>query len=72
MEHPTVLFNIKYEIIGRVDGRWVVRAFDSKHQPLGTEVTVDTPTDAWRIFMLLNGYSDAEPTEILERMEYAS
>jgi hypothetical protein len=65
-------FYIYYEIVGRVDGRWVVRAYDQKHKQIGTEVTVNTPSEAWRIFMLLNGYSTAEPTEILERMEYVA
>lgn len=64
--------NIEYRIIGRVDGRWVVRAFDRRQRQIGTEIIVNTPSEAWKIFMMLNGYSHEEPVRILERMGRAA
>jgi hypothetical protein len=62
-------FNIRYEIIGREDGRWIIKAFDRNDRPLGTQISVSTPKEAWRIFMVLNGYGFDEVTEVIEVKE---
>lgn len=66
MKAQAEAFNIKYEIIGREDGRWVVRAFDRNNKAIGNQVIVQTPSEAWKIYMLLNGYAYIEPTELTE------
>ena len=71
METP-ITYNIKYVIKGRIDGRWTIKAYNCRNRPIGTEVIVNTPSECWKLWMLLNGYSDAEPTEILERMRKVS
>jgi hypothetical protein len=50
-------FNIAYVITGKHDGRWTIQAIDSNYALLGISITVATPTDAWKIYMMLNGYS---------------
>lgn len=65
-------FNVRFEIIGQEDGRWVVKSFDRNNQPLGATIIVNTPSEAWKIFMVLNGYSEMEPDQILQKMEKAS
>lgn len=64
-------FNIKYVITGREDGRWVVKAFDRNETQIGVTLTVSTPSEAWKIYMLLNGYGYVEPFEMLEKTEAA-
>jgi hypothetical protein len=51
-----IKFEIKYVITGREDGRWIVKAFDRNDNPLGTSITVTTPDEAWKIWLMLNGY----------------
>jgi len=55
-------FNIQYIITGTEDGRWVCEARDRYERPIGNRVVVSTPSEAWRILMLLNGYA-TEPTQ---------
>jgi hypothetical protein len=64
-------FNIMYEITGKEDGRWTIQAFDRKRKPLGAKITVSSVEEAWRNWLMLNGYSDLEPTQILEQMNKA-
>ncbi len=58
-------FNIKYVITGREDGRWIVRAYDRNEKQIGVTLTVSTPSEAWKIYMLLNGYHYCDPINIL-------
>lgn len=58
--------NIRYELVGRVDGRWVIQAFDRNDRKLGAMVTVNTPNEAWKVWMLLNGYGTGETEEITQ------
>ena len=60
-------YAIKYEIIGRRDGRWVVRAIDSNGKQIGLSIYVQTPSEAWKIWCVLNGYSDDGPTTEIDR-----
>lgn len=63
---------IVYKIVGKVDGRWTVYAYDNRGKLLGIGVEVASPSEAWRVWMMLNGYSDAEPTmEIFEHRRTA-
>lgn len=50
-------FNIRYDIIGREDGRWTIQAFDRNDKKLGVKITCNTPGDCWKIWLMLNGYS---------------
>jgi len=52
---------IQYLITGQQDGRWIVQAYTSGGETLGGRVEVKTPSEAWKIFMVLNGYSCEEP-----------
>lgn len=62
-------FNIRYDIIGRVDGRWVIQAFDRNDQPLTERMVTDTPDEAFRLWFFLNGYGSEEPVEISARRD---
>jgi hypothetical protein len=68
-------FNIRYEIIGCIDGRWVVRAFNQNNEPIGIEIQVSSYKEARDHLYVLSGYSvlldDEEPTLNL-KMEKAS
>lgn len=59
-------FNVRYEIIGREDGRWIVKAFDRNNNQLGVSISVNTPSDAWKIYMLLNGYHYSDPVQLVQ------
>jgi hypothetical protein len=59
-------FNIRYEIVGRVDGRWSIEAFNRQDKKIGLTILVNTVTDAFRIFLLLNGYSYNQPVPELD------
>lgn len=58
-------FNIEYRITGREDGRWIIQAFDRNDRPIGTRLVVKTPDEAWKIWMMMNGYYYSEPFELL-------
>jgi hypothetical protein len=62
-------FVIKYVITGQEDGRWIIQAFDRNDKPISSRIECSTPDDAWRIWLLLNGYSYVEPVEIAARRE---
>jgi hypothetical protein len=64
-------FNIEFVITGKTDGRWVVQAFDRNRKKIGSPIKCDTPSEAWVIYMMLNGYSYREPIELLEKTEAA-
>ena len=64
-------YNIKYEIVGREDGRWVIKAFDRNGNQIGVHLTVKTPSEAGKIYMMLNGYS-CEPVQLVDDTEKAS
>jgi hypothetical protein len=59
-------FNIRYEIVGLVDGRWSIEAFNRQDKKIGLTILVNTVTDAFRIFLLLNGYSYNQPVPELD------
>jgi hypothetical protein len=48
--------NIRYEIIGRTDGRWTLQAFDRNDQPISATITCGTTKTAMRVWLMLNGY----------------
>ncbi len=51
-------FNNRYEVIGRVDGYWTVQGFDRHNKPLGAKVVCRLPSEAWKVFFMLNGMGD--------------
>lgn len=58
--------NIEFRITGKRDGSWAIQAFNSNGDPIGKYILVKTPSEAWKIYMLLNGYAYTEPVEMIE------
>lgn len=54
--------NITYRIDGREDGRWVVRAYGRNGLQIGVAVYVNTPSEAWKVWRMLEGHSDEDLT----------
>lgn len=61
------VFNIRYELVGLVDGHWVVRAYDSANKQIGIEVVTNSPESAMKLCMMLNGNGSAIGVELVER-----
>jgi hypothetical protein len=59
-------FNIKYIVTGRVDGRWMIQAFDSSDKPISASISCSSVKDTMRIWLMLNGYYTPKPIEDLE------
>jgi hypothetical protein len=58
--------NIRYEVLGKVDGLWTIQAFDRHDNKLGAMVTCRLPSEAWRVFFMLNGMGDPSPEVLTE------
>ena len=48
--------NIEFRILGKRDGSWAIQAFNSSGQSISKIVLVRSVDEAWKLWMLLNGY----------------
>lgn len=59
-------FNMKYVIKQLESGSWHIQAYTRSGKANGNPLLVRTPDEAWKIYMMLNGYHYAEPFPILD------